>query len=210
MKQMQKVSLLLIMFLLIVHASAQEEETEQVPPGGVADPNFGLIKGKVTDMQTPRPNNLADATITVNSGLIDERRVTSTDAAGNYEVSNLPPGEYVVGVEKPGYDESWDYVTVTPGGESLHDVSLYKTDTLFTLLAKPAVLGFFVILPTLAEMFWIWMLVDCATRKSSEGNDKVVWIIIIIFTNFIGALIYLFVKRPKRKAELAIEVSEKG
>ena len=209
MKQTQKVSLLLIMFLLIVQAFAQEEETEQVPPVGMADANFGLIKGKVTDMQTPRPNNLADATITVHSPT-DEPRVTSTDAAGNYEVINLPPGLYVVKVSKRGYDHYSDYVTVTPGGEALHNVSLYKTETLFTLLAKPTILGVFVILPTLAEMFWIWMLVDCATRKSSEGNDKVVWIIIIIFTNFIGALIYLFVKRPKRKAELAIEVSERG
>jgi hypothetical protein len=199
---MQKASLFLIMFLLVVHAFAQEEETARVPLSDVADVKFGLIKGKVTDTQTPRPNNLADATITVNSGLIDERRVTSTDAAGSYEVSNLPPGEYVVKVEKPGYDESQDYVTVTPGGEASHDVRLYKTDTLFTLLTKPAILGFYVILPILVGIFWIWMLVDCATKESSEGNDKIVWIIIIIFTNFIGALIYFFVRRPKRKAEL--------
>ena len=209
MKQMQEASLLLIMFLLIVHASAQEEETERVPPGGMADANFGLIKGKVTDMQTPRPNNLADANITVHSPT-DEPRVTSTDAAGNYEVSNLPPGLYVVTISKRGYDHYSDYVTVTPGGEALHNVSLYKMDTPFTLLAKPTMLGLFVILPTLAEMFWIWMLVDCAIRKSSERNEKIVWIIIIIFTNFIGALIYLFVKRSKRKEELGIETSEKS
>jgi len=197
---MQKASLFLIMFLLIVHASAQEEETEQVPPGGMADLGIGLIRGKVTDTQTPRPNNLAGATIIVKGELTAERRVT-TDAAGNYEVRNLPSGEYMVTASKRGYDESTDFVTVIPGGEAFHDVRLYKIDTPF-LYTKPTILGFFVILPILAGIFWIWMLVDCATRESSEGNDKIVWVIIIIFTSLIGALIYFFARRPKRKAEL--------
>jgi hypothetical protein len=47
--------------------------------------------------------------------------------------------------------------------------------------------------------FWIWMLVDCATKEPSAGNDKVIWILVIIFTHWIGALIYYFVRRPERK-----------
>jgi hypothetical protein len=46
--------------------------------------------------------------------------------------------------------------------------------------------------------FWIWMLIDCATKEPSIGNDKLVWIIIIVFTNIIGALIYFFVRRVPR------------
>lgn len=43
-------------------------------------------------------------------------------------------------------------------------------------------------------MFWIWMLVDCIKSKLRDV-DKLVWILIIFFFNFIGALIYLiFVK----------------
>jgi hypothetical protein len=49
---------------------------------------------------------------------------------------------------------------------------------------------------------WIWMLVDCATREADTGNNKVVWILVIALTNFIGALIYLLVRRPQRIAEL--------
>jgi len=49
---------------------------------------------------------------------------------------------------------------------------------------------------------WIWMLVDCATKEPDTGNNKVVWILIIVFAHFIGALIYLIVRRPKRIAEL--------
>ena len=50
----------------------------------------------------------------------------------------------------------------------------------------------------LATIFWVWMLVDCATKEPSEGNDKVVWILVIVFTHWVGALIYLLVRRPER------------
>lgn len=51
-------------------------------------------------------------------------------------------------------------------------------------------------------IFWIWMIIDCATKESSEGNDKIIWILIILLTNFIGALIYFFARRPTRIAQL--------
>ena len=47
--------------------------------------------------------------------------------------------------------------------------------------------------------FWIWMLVDCATKETSVGNDKIIWILVIIFTHWLGALIYYLVRRPERK-----------
>ena len=50
----------------------------------------------------------------------------------------------------------------------------------------------------LACIFWIWMLVDCATKEPSECNEKIVWILVIVFTHWIGALIYLLVRRPER------------
>jgi hypothetical protein len=47
-------------------------------------------------------------------------------------------------------------------------------------------------------LFWIWMLIDCAMNEPSEGNDKIVWVVIMVFVHFIGALIYFFVRRPER------------
>jgi len=46
--------------------------------------------------------------------------------------------------------------------------------------------------------FWIWMLVDCIKNEPSEGNDKVVWVIVIALAGWIGALIYLLARRPAR------------
>ena len=48
-------------------------------------------------------------------------------------------------------------------------------------------------------ILWIWMIVDCATNEPPEGNEKIVWILIIIFTHWIGALIYEIVRRPERQ-----------
>lgn len=52
--------------------------------------------------------------------------------------------------------------------------------------------------------FWIWMLVDCATKEPDTGNDKIVWILILVFTHWIGALIYLLVRRPERKKKFGV------
>ena len=34
----------------------------------------------------------------------------------------------------------------------------------------------FLALGAVGTIFWIWMLVECATKEPPEGNDKVVWI----------------------------------
>ena len=65
--------------------------------------------------------------------------------------------------------------------------------------------GLFAIVPLVllaagiaAFVFWIWMIVDCATNEPSEGNDKIIWILVIVLTHWIGALIYFLARRPQR------------
>jgi hypothetical protein len=45
---------------------------------------------------------------------------------------------------------------------------------------------------------WIWALVDAVSNEPSEGNDKLIWILIIVLAGIIGAIIYLAVRRPER------------
>ena len=59
-------------------------------------------------------------------------------------------------------------------------------------------IGFVALVNFLGFLFWIWMLVDCATREPSEGNDKIIWIIVIALLNWLGALIYYLARRPTR------------
>ncbi len=50
----------------------------------------------------------------------------------------------------------------------------------------------------LGTAFWIWMLVDCLMNEPSEGNDKVIWAVVIVFTHLLGAALYYFIRRPQR------------
>ncbi len=55
-----------------------------------------------------------------------------------------------------------------------------------------------IIIPILVSIFWVWMIVDCATRNFKNKSDKIVWILVIILTHFVGAFVYyLVVKRKK-------------
>jgi hypothetical protein len=44
----------------------------------------------------------------------------------------------------------------------------------------------------LVELFWIWMLIDCATTKSLGIYEKMIWVAILIVTQGIGAIAYAF------------------
>ena len=48
-------------------------------------------------------------------------------------------------------------------------------------------------------IFWIWVIIDCVQNEPSNDNDKIVWLLVIFFTNFIGALLYLIIRKPERK-----------
>jgi hypothetical protein len=45
--------------------------------------------------------------------------------------------------------------------------------------------------------FWIWMLIDAATRAPTAENVRIVWVLIVILLGPLGALLYLIVQRPK-------------
>lgn len=51
-----------------------------------------------------------------------------------------------------------------------------------------------IVLPT--TIFWVVMLVDAARREFTDSNMKLVWILVLVFTHLLGALIYCFVGRP--------------
>jgi len=64
------------------------------------------------------------------------------------------------------------------------------------------VFSLFGLLGLLGTALWIWMLIDCGMNEPPEGNEKIVWILVIVFTHWIGALIYLLARRPQRIREV--------
>ncbi|HXU31553.1 MAG TPA: PLD nuclease N-terminal domain-containing protein [Thermoanaerobaculia bacterium] len=58
------------------------------------------------------------------------------------------------------------------------------------LLFVPLVLG--------GLAFWVWMLVDCLQKEPAGSNEKLTWVLVILFGHFLGAVIYYFVRRAER------------
>lgn len=57
---------------------------------------------------------------------------------------------------------------------------------------------FLLLIGIAGTIFWIWAIIDCATKEPEQGNDKLVWLLLIIFLHLLGAIIYYFVRRPER------------
>jgi hypothetical protein len=55
-----------------------------------------------------------------------------------------------------------------------------------------AIIGIIVVIGT---AFWIWMFIDCIKR---DFKDKTLWIILLLLTNSLGAIIYFFVVKNKK------------
>jgi hypothetical protein len=71
----------------------------------------------------------------------------------------------------------------------------------FGAFAGIGVLGLILVL--LASIFWIWMLIDCATNPALDGTQKIVWVLVIVFLHFLGALIYMVAGRRKTSTTAA-------
>jgi phospholipase D-like protein len=56
---------------------------------------------------------------------------------------------------------------------------------------------FFIALGLLAFVFWIWMLVDAIKNPGLSGTERIVWVLVIVFLHFLGALIYFFAGRRR-------------
>ena len=50
-------------------------------------------------------------------------------------------------------------------------------------------------------VFWLMVLIDCINKEPSAGNDKVVWVLVIVLLHWVGALLYLVIRKPQRKAQ---------
>jgi len=64
-------------------------------------------------------------------------------------------------------------------------------------LIIPVVLGGLgLIIGLLSFIFWLWMLIDAINHQK---EDKTMWVLVIIFLSILGATIYYFSEKRKRK-----------
>ena len=58
-------------------------------------------------------------------------------------------------------------------------------------------LFFFWILGIVGFVLFLWALIDVIRRQFTNPNDKILWIVLIIFIGWIGPILYLIIGRKK-------------
>ncbi|HVV00329.1 MAG TPA: PLD nuclease N-terminal domain-containing protein [Verrucomicrobiae bacterium] len=54
-----------------------------------------------------------------------------------------------------------------------------------------------VVLGVAAFVFWIAMLIHAIQNPRLSGNQRIVWVLVIVFLHFLGAIIYFFAGRSQ-------------
>jgi len=61
------------------------------------------------------------------------------------------------------------------------------------LMNNPIALTIVIVL----AIFWIWMLAECLNKNFKKDMDKVSWILVLLFTNILGAILYYLLIKKK-------------
>jgi hypothetical protein len=51
-------------------------------------------------------------------------------------------------------------------------------------------------------LFWMWMLLESLIIELYTRKEKFGWVVLITTTYIVGALMYFFIRRPRRIAEV--------
>ena len=49
-------------------------------------------------------------------------------------------------------------------------------------------------------ILWIWALVDAIQNPGLSGNERIIWVLVILLTQVLGAILYLLIGRKRRAA----------
>ena len=61
----------------------------------------------------------------------------------------------------------------------------------------------------LGFLIWVWALIHMLTNQSLQGTDKIVWVLVIIFLNVLGAILYFLLSPTMRLASPSIPTPPK-
>ena len=56
---------------------------------------------------------------------------------------------------------------------------------------------FFLFIIVFSFIFWIWMLIDCIQNPRLSSNERIIWILVVVFLHVLGAFIYFLAGRKR-------------
>lgn len=65
------------------------------------------------------------------------------------------------------------------------------------LLAGGACMIVAVLIGIVSLVLWVWALIDAIQNPALDSTQRIIWILVIIFTSPIGPIIYLLIGRKK-------------
>jgi biopolymer transport protein ExbB len=140
----RRISLAIIIASLLtlpIFAFAQEEEETTVETPGIATGRAGIIRGTIVDT-SPNRNPVGGVTVSY-VGTGGTRGDVETDATtGEYEITGLSPGQYVISSHKAGYADRTEIpATVVAGNDTVVEIKMRKKDTPVTYFQKMGWVG---------------------------------------------------------------------
>ena len=97
-------------------AAAQQAAAPQTAIPQTAIPQTGTISGQVTD---PQGKAIAGAAVTVANADGSLERDVKTDASGNFSVTGLPTGDYLVAIQADGFEPKTSNAMTLGAGQTL-------------------------------------------------------------------------------------------
>lgn len=82
----------------------------------------------------------------------------------------------------------------------MHALLLAQANDATPLLFGGGLMLFFIVLGVLGLGLWLWALIDAIQNPALTGNTRLIWILVILLTNWIGALLYLTIGRSRQIA----------
>jgi len=52
-----------------------------------------------------------------------------------------------------------------------------------------------IVLAIASLVIWVWALIDAIQNPALDGTTRIIWILVILFTHFLGAILYLAIAR---------------
>lgn len=56
---------------------------------------------------------------------------------------------------------------------------------------------FWILLAVVAFVVWLWALVDAIRNPALDSNERLLWVLVIVIAQFIGAIIYFIIGKNK-------------
>jgi biopolymer transport protein ExbB len=131
------------LLILPILVFAQEEEVETMEtPATLTSGGTGVIRGSVVDT-SPNRNPVGGVSVSyVGSGADNRGEVASDATTGEYEITGLKPGQYIISTYKSGYADRTEIpATVVAGNDTVVEIKMRKKDTPITYFQKMGWVG---------------------------------------------------------------------